>query len=158
MHAHHLQNKVNSLQQQKLVAAVEATAITLFAVVTAALLPQLIYSYLVESNPAMLEQTLALQYLPHGAYAVAAIAFIVAMVGNWKRTRQIRALNQELMVAEYTDDGCCGECGHHHHDDDAEMMSAPVKNSESAMATAMAKTAKKTKTASASKTRRTSKK
>ena len=155
MHAHHLQKKVNALQQQKLVAAVESTAVTLFAVVTAALLPQLIYSYLVEANPAMLEQTLALQYVPHAAYAVAAISFIVAMVGNFKRTRQIRALNQELMIAEYTDDGCC--CGHDHGHD--EVMSEPaVKNSESAMASAMAKTSKKSKTASTGKSRRTSKK
>lgn len=110
MHRHNLYKQIASLQRRQVNAGVESVAVSLFAVITAVLLPQLVFQYLVETNPDALENTVALQYIPHAAYALAALVFVVMIVGNFLRNRRINRIEQELSVLAYTEDAWSCNC------------------------------------------------
>lgn len=110
MHRHNLYKQIASLQRRQVSAGVESVAVSLFAVITAVLLPQLVFQYLVETNPDALESTVALQYIPHAAYALAALVFIAMIIGNFLRNRRINRIEQELSVLAYTEDAWSCDC------------------------------------------------
>ncbi len=96
-------------QREKMVAATESAAVTLFGVVTGALLPQMIYQYLITSGD-IIDPPAYLQYIPHVGYGLAALVFVNALVGNLIRSRRIRVYKQELQMMAYMDECDCGEC------------------------------------------------
>lgn len=134
MRSRHLQFRIEYLQHEKLTASAQSAAVTLFAVVTAALLPQLAYQYLLQMGT-LTSEPLVLKYLPHVSYAISLVYFVNAFVGNLLRARQIRLLERELAVAQFQDDDC--DCGHDHMADESTGVS-----SVSDMASALAATGK----------------
>lgn len=96
-------------QREKIVAAVESAAVTLFGVVTGALLPQMVYQYMLTSGE-LIEPPAILTYIPHIGYGLAVIFFVNALVGNYLRSRRIKAYSAELQMMSYMDDCDCEDC------------------------------------------------
>lgn len=104
-----LSRRIAAEQREKMVSAVESAAVTLFGVVTAALLPQLLYQFLLAGDQ-LVEPPAFVQYIPHAGYALAALVFVNMVVGNFLRNRRIKLYSQELQMVSYLDEDCCGEC------------------------------------------------
>ncbi len=118
MHMHDLHARVDFEQRAQIVSLLESLAVTLFAVVTAAILPQLILQYLLRDGNLPESQPFFLQYLPHMAYGLAALWFLMAFVQNFARSRRIRQYREEIAILEITGEDC--DCGDH-HDHEEEM-------------------------------------
>jgi uncharacterized membrane protein YciS (DUF1049 family) len=108
-----LRFKIKDEQNAKITALLESLAVSLFSVITAALLPQLIIQYLVRDGEYPTSQPMALLYLPHFCYALVLFAFAVAVIGNVARSRRIRQYKQELELLALTGEDC--DCDDHHH-------------------------------------------
>jgi hypothetical protein len=144
-----IQYEIAEQQRTMSVAVLESLAVTLFAVVTAALLPQLIYQ-LIAQNEQLVNSAanfVALRYLPHIAYAIAFGYFVVGVLGNLVRSRRLRALKRELAMLNYTEDGCCGgscpECMPEGMKMDEDASTDDVGALAEAMQASVKKTAKK---------------
>lgn len=149
-----LRFKIREEQNAKMTALLESLAVSLFSVVTAALLPQLIIQYLVRDGEYPTSQPLVLLYLPHFCYALMFFAFAVAVIGNMARSRRIRQYQQELELLSLTGDDC--DCGHDHAGMEDEVASLeldgmeetvmePVKASRTAKKSSAKKSTKKSK-------------
>lgn len=142
-----LSMRIAQEQREKMVAAIESAAVTLFGVVTGALVPQMVYQYML-SGGEMVEPPTFLQYIPHVGYGVAALFFVNALIGNYFRSRRIKAYQQELELMSY-DDCNCEECmtGDEDSDDStdslAEALAQTEKKSKAKKAPAKKKAAKK---------------
>lgn len=104
-----LSRRIAQEQREKMVSAVESAAVTLFGVVTAALLPQLLYQYLL-SGSELLEPPAFVQYIPHAGYGIAALVFLNMVARNYLRSRRIKLYTQELQMMSYMDCEGCDEC------------------------------------------------
>ncbi len=135
MYRNDLTGRIAAEQREKMVSAVESAAVTLFGVVTAALLPQLLYQYLMTGGQ-LVEPPVFVQYIPHVGYGLAALVFINMVARNYLRSRRIKLYSQELQMMSYMDDDCCGECA-------PEMEK--TEDSTEALAEAMTKTETKGK-------------
>lgn len=101
MQLNNLQFEIQQEQNNRLVTAVEAFLISFFSIITALLLPQLLYQYLMKSESFDPSQTQLLQNIPTVAYGVAAFFFLYAIVVNLLRARRIRQLKQDLELMQY---------------------------------------------------------
>lgn len=134
MQMHDLHARIEFEQRSQMISVLESIAVTLFGVVTAAILPQLIVQYLLRDGQIPESQPFILQYLPHISYGVAALWFVLAFLQNLARSRRIRQYREEIAILEITGEGCeCGgDCDHHHDEemtlemDDMDDVSAPV--------------------------------
>lgn len=109
-----LHHKIQEEQQAKSVALLESLAVSLFSVITAALLPQLIVQYLVRDGEFPTSQPLILTYLPHFCYALVFFSFVFAVLSNIARSRRIQQYKREIELLALTGDDCCcdGNCSH----------------------------------------------
>lgn len=104
MQMNNLQFEIQNEQHNRLVAAVEAFLISFFAIITALLLPQLLFQFLIQNpnfNPA---QSALLTNLPAIAYGVATFFVLYALMGNFLRTRRLRQLKQDLELMQFAFD------------------------------------------------------
>lgn len=107
MQVNNLQFEIQSEQNNRLVAAVEAFLISFFAIITALLLPQLLFQFLMQNPDFNPNQSALLNNIPVVAYGVATFFVLYALLGNFLRVRRIRQLKQdlELMQFAFNDDG-----------------------------------------------------
>lgn len=106
-----LRFKIKDEQNAKITALLESLAVSLFSVITAALLPQLIIQFLVRDGEYPTSQPMVLLYLPHFCYSLVLFVFAVTVVGNVARSRRIRQYKQELELLALTGEDCdCGSC------------------------------------------------
>lgn len=158
-----LQFKISQMRQDKIIYAIEAIAVIIFALFTSALLPTLLIRY-VYANQQLFQQPKALEYIPIVAFVIGAGYFIYATIMMISKARSIKAMEAELADLELLGDGCgCGgNCGCGSHDDNWEDLEELEKLVEEAVAEAEKEEAatKKTKkkTAAASKKKTTTKK
>lgn len=136
MQMHNLHKRVQFEQTNQVIALLESVAVTLFAVVTAAILPQLILQFMLRNGQMPESQPFILEYLPHIAYGIAALTFVMAVLMNLARVRRIRQYREEIAILELTGEGCeCGGDCHHDSEDEAvvdmesleEEMSQPME-------------------------------
>ncbi len=101
MQLNNLQYEIQQEQNNRLVTAVEAFLISFFSIITALLLPQLIYQYLLQNESFNPSQSNLLQNIPTIAYGVATFFFLYAIITNVLRARRIRQLKQDLELMQY---------------------------------------------------------
>lgn len=104
MQMNNLQFEIQNEQDARLVAAVEGFMIAFFAIISALLLPQLIFQFLIQNpdfNPA---QSSLLTNLPAIGYGVATFFVLYALLGNFLRARRIRQLKQDLELMQFAFD------------------------------------------------------
>ncbi|GEM_PF-1435392 len=94
--------EIRDLRAQNTQKVLEAILVVLAALFVIALLPSLLYTY-VYAQAQLLEQPLLLELLPVVTFALAVLYVIYVVVGNIRRTNQIKAL--KLQVAEYVNFG-----------------------------------------------------
>lgn len=135
-------------QREKMVSAVESAAVTLFGVVTGAILPQLVYQYMLAGGE-LVEPPTFLQYIPHAGYALAVLAFVNMIVRNAFRSRRIQAYRQELDLMGYEDCDCedCNPAEAESTDSFADALVKAESKAKSKKAPAKKKTASTKKTA-----------
>lgn len=131
MQVNNLQFEIQSEQNNRLVAAVEAFLISFFAIITALLLPQLLFQFLMQNPDFNPNQSSLLNNIPVISYGVATFFVLYALLGNFLRVRRIRQLKQDLELMQFA------------FDDDS------IEDSN-ALAEALAETAKVEKTSSKS--------
>jgi len=101
MQLNNLQFEIQQEQSNRLVTAVEAFLISFFSIITALLLPQLLFQYLMKNESFNPNQSALLQNIPSIAYGVATFFFLYAIVVNLLRARRIRQLKQDLELMQY---------------------------------------------------------
>lgn len=152
MHANNIRFRMEYLQRSQQASMVNALMITVFGVVTAALAPQILYDYVLQNaDPA--QQILILQNIPAASYGLAALFVVYALAMNLYRSRQLRALDQELQLLSYTGgDECCGHCEPQDMGDEMMTLSEAMAEAEmTAKKSAKRKVAKKANTKTAKK-------
>lgn len=98
--------RIKQLQQASLIAMVESIAVFIFSLFIALFLPQLLLTY-VYANQQLFEQPAIFTYIPVVAFGLGAGYFLLAVVGNFIRSKKVRALLKE----EEMNDCCGGDCG-----------------------------------------------
>jgi len=104
MHLSNLQFEIQNEQQNRLTAAVEAFLISFMAIISAILLPQIIFDYFMQNGEFTQAQSEFLANIPTGAYAIAAFFFVYALIGNYLRGRKIRQLRRDIELMQYAFD------------------------------------------------------
>lgn len=97
MNTHYQQ--IAQLRNKNMLAIQESILVLLTAVFIALLLPQVLIRF-VYANQNLLEEPMALQYLSPILLAVGLLQVVFTFIGNFKRTRQIATLEQELASSE----------------------------------------------------------
>lgn len=90
---------IAQLRNKNMLAIQESILVLLTAVFIALLLPQVLIRF-VYANQNLLEEPMALLYLSPILLAVGLLQVVFTFIGNFKRTRQIAALEQELASSE----------------------------------------------------------
>lgn len=121
MKTHELRFRISQTQRAQQNALLTAVLVTVFAVVTTAVAPQLLYEYVLQ-NVSLEQQLVVLRYLPAVSYGAALVVFVGALVKNFLRGRAISMYEQELQLLAYTmaDDEVMMS--------DSEEVSAPKKS------------------------------
>lgn len=113
-----LRHKIAHEQANQQLAVTTALLVTIFAVISMSILPQMLYEYIL-ANAAVEQQMMVLKYIPIVGYGLSVLYFVSALLGNYFRGRRIRLYQQELQLLAYTED----EFGHWHEEvTDEEMM------------------------------------
>lgn len=102
MNKSNLQYELQKEQMARVVAALEGMFVSVFAVITALLLPQLIFQLLLSQGATNLNNATWISYIPTISYIVAAVYFLMAMVGNYLRSRRVREMSKDLELMNYT--------------------------------------------------------
>lgn len=153
MHTLDLRARIDEEQRGQMIAWLESLGVTLFSVVTAAILPQLIVQYLLRDGEFPTAQPLFLTYMPHVAYGLAALVFLWTIITNMSRRRRIMQLREEIAVLEVSGHDCCG-CGQ----SDEEEMSLDAEALETMTTASVAAPVPKAKKRGAKKKTRAAKK
>lgn len=138
MNKSNLQYELQNEQMMRVVAVLEGLFVSVFAVITALLLPQLLFQFLIQGG-GNISSAAWIGYVPSVSYGVAAFFFLWSMAGNFLRSRRIRELKQDLELMNYT-------------------ASADVEIESEALAAALAEAQEETKSKPKRKTRSSSKK
>ncbi len=101
MKTHDLRFRISQTQRAQQTALLTALLVTVFAVVTTAVAPQLLYEYVLQ-NVSLDQQLVVLRYLPAVSYGSALLVFVVVLVKNFLRGRSISMYEQELQLLSYT--------------------------------------------------------
>jgi hypothetical protein len=101
MQMNNLQFEIQNEQSSRLNTATEVLLINFFAIISALVLPQLIFQYLFQNGQLDASQSAMLTNLPGIAYGVAAVAFVYAVITNFLRVRRIRQLKQDMNLMQY---------------------------------------------------------
>lgn len=153
MYQSELRSRIAQEQREKIIAAAESAAVTLFGVVSAAILPQLLLNFFIKDGQFM-EPPMWYQYIPHAGYGLAALFFVVFLIGNFMRSRRIKFFQQELQMMAYMCEDCCDEnCEECRLENEEADMTEEVTVDELAQAMKASKSSK-TKTAKVSKTKK----
>lgn len=152
-----LRFKIKDEEHAKMTALLESLAVSLFSIITAALLPQLIIQYLVRDGEYPTSQPMMLLYLPHFCYALVLFVFVATVIGNVARSRRIRQYKQELELLALTGEDCDCNCGTDHHGEEVATLDLDSME-EVVMQPMQEKTARPTKKSAVKKTTKRSKK
>lgn len=101
MKTHDLRFRISQTQRAQQNALLTAILVTVFAVVTTAVAPQLLYEYVLQ-NVGLEQQLLVLRYLPAVSYGAALVVFVVVLFKNFFRGRALSMYEQELQLLAYT--------------------------------------------------------
>lgn len=104
MNEQHLYNEIQQLQQARSVAVLESIMVMIFVFLNAAVLPQILYQYLIatasiDPNSPIFEHFTLIVYL------VALVAVLWVAVTNFLRVRKIRQLQSDLELLHYVGPG-----------------------------------------------------
>lgn len=102
MNKGNLQYEIQHEQMARAIAALEGIFVSVFAVVTALLLPQLIFQVLLTQGNIQVAQSQFLNYIPTISYVVAAFFFLLAMIGNYLRARKVKNLKLDLELLSFS--------------------------------------------------------
>lgn len=97
--------KISHLRQRSMVATLEAVLVLFGALLAIAVLPTLLLRYFYDTST-LVESPKILEYIPVGAFVLAAFYFFRALIGNMRREKQV----SQLMVELDNCDDCCGDC------------------------------------------------
>ena len=126
MQINNLQFEIQSEQNTRLATSVEAFMISFFAIITALLLPQLLFQFLIKNPNFDPNQSALLTNLPGICYGVMTFVVLYAVVSNFLRSRRIRQLKQDLELMQFAFD----EEGYEDPSALAEAIAAAEKKSE----------------------------
>lgn len=136
MQMHELRGRIAKEQRAQQLSVMNAIMVSLFAVMTAALGPQLAYEYIL-TNTEVETQVLILQYIPAFSYLASALFVVYALGMNFLRTRRIAFYEQELELLAYVGDDATSA------DSSLDDLQAALMEVEAKSAPAKKSTAKK---------------
>lgn len=96
--------RIKNLQHASLVAMVESIAVFFFAIFIALFGPQLLLTYFFAGQP-LFEQPPIFAYIPVFAFTLGAGYFLLAAIGNFRRSFQVKSLMKQMELED-----CCGSC------------------------------------------------
>jgi hypothetical protein len=100
MNEQYLQNEIQQLQQARTVSVMESIMVMVFAFLNAAMLPQILYQYLIAEG-SIDPNSPIFEHFTLIVYAVALLAVVWTAVANFMRARRVRQLQSDLELLHY---------------------------------------------------------
>lgn len=100
MNEQYLQNEIQQLQQARTVSVMESIMVMIFAFLNAAILPQILYQYLIATGNIDPNSPL-FEHFTLIVYVVALLAVVWTAIANFMRARRVRQLQSDLELLHY---------------------------------------------------------
>lgn len=141
MNEQYLHNEMQQLQQARMVSVLESIMVMIFAFLTAAVLPQILYQYLIatgniDPNSPIFEHFTLIVYL------IALLAVLLTAVGNFMRARRVRQLKSDLELLHYVGPNTAVE-----NVETTEALALALENAQTGESEATEKTTRRTRKA-----------
>ena len=100
MNEQHLYNEMQQLQQARMVSVLETIMVMIFVFLTAAVLPQILYQYLIAAG-SIDPNSPIFEHFTLIVYVVALAAIVWTVLANFMKARRVRQLRSDLELLHY---------------------------------------------------------
>lgn len=100
MNEQYLHNEMQQLQQARTVSVLESIMVMIFAFLNAAVLPQILYQYLIATGNIDPNSPI-FEHFSLIVYVVATVAVVWTAIANFMRARRVRQLKSDLELLHY---------------------------------------------------------